>query len=286
MRKTFLLFSSLMLVLLASPHAEAKKASGKQATAKIGRAIYDQPKLAEHQEIRERFRTQKVLERFQRFFSVMRSPRPLSFRLTDCEGEIEAWYDPDTRIITVCYEYIADIYRSAPKQTTEDGVTREDVVVGSVIEVFLHEAGHAYFDIFNIPILGREEDAADQLAAYVLLQFGDDIALRTVRGVAYMYASEARSTTPSLKAFANEHSLPAQRFFNLACIAYGAKPKVFSIVIEKEYLPRERAERCEEEYKQVAFALTRLLGPHMDKKAAARLQANLKGWTPTTTRRR
>jgi Zn-dependent peptidase ImmA (M78 family) len=42
-------------------------------------------------------------------------------------------------------------------------------VIGPVSLVFLHELGHALLDVLQIPILGREEDASDQLATYMLL---------------------------------------------------------------------------------------------------------------------
>ena len=33
----------------------------------------------------------------------------------------------------------------------------------------------------NIPVFGREEDAADQLSAFLMLQFGKDVARTTIR---------------------------------------------------------------------------------------------------------
>jgi hypothetical protein len=41
-----------------------------------------------------------------------------------------------------------------------------------LIDVFLHEGAHALFAYLDIPLLGREEDAADQVAAYLLLSLG------------------------------------------------------------------------------------------------------------------
>lgn len=41
-------------------------------------------------------------------------------------------------------------------------------------DVFLHETGHAIFDMLEIPFLEREEDAADQVSAYMLLQRARD----------------------------------------------------------------------------------------------------------------
>ena len=49
------------------------------------------------------------------------------------------------------------------------GLSPTDSVVGPTLEVFLHEMAHAVFELFRLPVLGREEDAADQIAAYMLL---------------------------------------------------------------------------------------------------------------------
>ena len=40
---------------------------------------------------------------------------------------------------------------------------------------------HAIFDYHKIPLLGREEDAADQLAAYVLLNLETEDAVRLIK---------------------------------------------------------------------------------------------------------
>ena len=41
--------------------------------------------------------------------------------------------------------------------------------------------------MLELPVFGREEDAADQLAAYILLQFGESEARRLIAGTAYAY---------------------------------------------------------------------------------------------------
>jgi hypothetical protein len=47
--------------------------------------------------------------------------------------------------------------------------------------------------------------------------------------------------------FSNVHGTPAQRFFNVLCIAYGADQKLFADVVEKKYLPEDRADGCVDE---------------------------------------
>jgi hypothetical protein len=89
-----------------------------------------------------------------------RLPRRLLLKTEGCDGEVNAWYDDG--VITVCYEYLDWVWQSAPQQTTPAGTAANDTVVGSVVQIILHEAGHAVFDLLKVPIFGSEEDDADQ----------------------------------------------------------------------------------------------------------------------------
>ena len=110
-----------------------------------------------------------------------------------------------------------------------------------------------------MPIFGREEDAADQFAAYALLQLSHEETQRIIiGGIAHVYAGEAEHQHLKLKHYADVHSLPAQRYFNLLCMAYGADPKLFAYVVDKSLLPKERAETCDEEYQQIAISSKRV----------------------------
>jgi hypothetical protein len=205
-----------------------------------------------------------VLEKFRAYLSFIRLPRILRLKLAGCDGVENAWYELETRAITVCYEYLQRLREIAPKAPTADGVTPENAFLGPLLEVVLHEVGHALFHQLRIPILGREEDAADQLAAALLLHFDKRVARDAVVGVAWMYAHDAKQAKVQMSTFANVHALDAQRFYNLLCLAYGAEPDLFRDLVEKKYLPESRAEGCEDEYAQVAYALSTLMGPYID----------------------
>ena len=66
----------------------------------------------------------------------------------------------------------------------------EDALIAPLMDVFLHEAAHALFDLLAIPVLGREEDAADQVAAYYMLQYPKETKRRLIIGAAFSYAAE------------------------------------------------------------------------------------------------
>jgi hypothetical protein len=239
------------------------------------RISYVAPSNPAHQQIYDVLKKRHVLERFKELLSPLRLPAPLLLKVEGCDGVSNAWYDTEgaEHAVIVCYEYLDDVLRYAPKTTTAAGVTSTDAIVGPAMEVVLHEVSHAVFDLLKVPIFGREEDAADQLAAYWLLQLGKDEARRTVSGVAFMYGREAQEESPQMKQFADVHGLSAQRFYNLLCMAYGADPVLFADVVEKEYLPASRAEGCSDEYRQVSYAVETLIRPYVDEALRKKVKA-------------
>jgi hypothetical protein len=148
-----------------------------------------------------------------------------------------------------------------------------DAVIGPLVDVFLHEVGHAVFDYDQVPILGREEDAADQFAAFLWLQSEKRDARRLLAGVAYEYIRDAAVPTQKKDPFADAHGLPMQRFYNLLCLAYGSDTKEFAQAVTDGHLPAERAEGCEDEYAQVKRAMTALIDPFVDESLAKRVRA-------------
>jgi hypothetical protein len=225
---------------------------------------YVPPSNPAHQPIYGLLKERRVLERFKEYLAPLRLPRSLLLKLDGCNGEANAWYEESEHAVTVCYEYIDGLMRNAPKETTPAGVTPQDAVVGPTVEVFLHEMSHALFDLLKVPILGREEDAADQLAAYNMLQLGKEEARSAIAGVAFMYGREAQGQKLQLEHFSDVHGVSAQRFYNLLCLAYGADPVLFADVVQMGYLPKSRAEDCADEYKQVDYAFKKLISPSID----------------------
>jgi hypothetical protein len=255
---------------LATTFAFIHSAQAAPKTTQI-RIEYAEPKNAAHKPLYERMKDARVLEYVQSILGVIRLPRPLKIKLTGCEGISNAWYSDDE--ITVCYEFVDDIYKNAAEADLPVGITRQDTIVGPLVDVFLHEAGHAVFDYLKVPIFGREEDAADQFSAYIVLQYDKERARRLILGSAYQYRLDVKTTDASMPVskFADEHGLPAQRFYNVLCTAYGRDPKLFAELVTMKYLPESRAEQCEHEYEQVKYAFGKLITPHINRTAARKV---------------
>ena len=260
----------LMLVITWTVLAPEIVTTAQAAAGRANRVTvsYVPPKNAAHQPIYEQLKEVSFLEKLQQFLAPFRLPRALLVKVEGCDGDANAFYEND--VITVCYEYIEDLRKTMPAETTAAGVAPIDALVGPLFDTSLHEFAHALFEMLRLPVLGREEDAADQVSAYIMLQLGKVEVRRLIGGVAYAYKTEAEAATkpPTMTHFADVHGTPAQRFYNVLCIAYGADKQLFGDIVEKGYLPKDRAEDCEDEYKQVAYAYEKLIGPHVDRARA------------------
>ncbi len=227
----------------------------------------DDPALLPYRDI---MRERRVLERISHALAFIRLPGPLLLRTAQCD-ESNAWYDPDTRSVTFCYEYLKELAEDA-KASPPALLSREEAVAGSFVFLFLHEMGHALFDLLDVPVLGREEDAADQVSAYLLLRVGPDLAKRTLAAAAWMYRASAGKHGADESDFADVHGLDAQRYYNVLCLAYGSDPKEYAVAAGEQRLPKERAEGCADEFKQVDHAVRKTMTRGFDRKAFSRLQ--------------
>ena len=231
------------------------------------RVAYVEPKNPELDDAYAEVRERRVLERLKEFLRPFRLPRPVTFTFVGCDGEDDAFYfDYD---ITVCYELADELQWAKPKEVTADGVSPHDAVAGPFFSTVLHEFAHAFFQLHGTPILGREEDAADQFAAYIILLLDDETASRLIRGTAYAYMTEAKEReSESTIEFSSEHGIAEQRYYNVLCMAYGADPEYYSDLISRNVLPADRAERCQDEFEQIEDAYKAVILPHVDETLA------------------
>jgi hypothetical protein len=275
----------VLLAVVAPSFAAAQSASppasGDARTNRV-QIQYVPPTNPAHQPILDLMKERHVLERIQKLLSPFRLSRDLILKVQGC-GMNNAWYE--NGVITVCYEYLDNVRKNLPKETSKDGVTPGDALAAETYFVFLHESGHAMFDLLNVPVFGNEESAADQFASYILLQMGKDDARQLVLGATYTFRPymNAAQTTEATVGFSDIHGTPAQRFFNLLCIGYGARQDVFGDLVEKGLLPKSRAQDCPFEYGSLAFAVGQLVKPYIDQQLAQ--QVLDQSWLPSVTGR-
>jgi len=236
---------------------------------------YEGPSDAQLRPIYEGLKRRQVLERLQAFLSPLRLPKDLKVQTAQCGADTKR-YQPDGPA-TVCYELVAHVTAEALKNTAD---RREQVIIidGTFVEAVLHEVAYAVFDILQVPVWGRKDDAADRLAALLMLQFDEQVAVTTIIGTAKLF--EMTNHTWTGTDFASETSPEAQRFYNYLCVAYGGDPLTFRFLAPRpgpSALPRltaHRAQRCGREFSQVQHAFDLRIMPFVDPDLVVKVRAS------------
>lgn len=237
---------------------------------------YRTPKEPKHVVIYDMMREKQVLEKFQAYLAPVYLPNDVKLELAGCDGRVNAQFWQN--VVTVCYEYLEWIWRNTPRMTMF-GLAPHDAMNGPTVDVFLHEAGHAILQLLDIPLLGSEEDAADYIATFLILQFSEADARRLIMGASFIFGKEAlkeQEEAPELASLAGRHALPAQRYFNRLCMAYGKSPVLYADAIERGMLTPQRAQHCAYEYAYISDAFRRLISPYLDPELTKDVQA--RGW--------
>jgi hypothetical protein len=257
---------ALALLLGFGFAAQAQTAPRGQQQVEID---YRAPKNAAFQPIREGLKKYAVLERLANFLSPLRLPanQKLALLFDECGSETKPYMGDG--VVVICYELqkkIEEIAVKVPNKETQEALQRiattmpfsdqqRDFIVrfGTLIQVALHGVTTAVFDILKVPVWGQSEDAADRLAAFMMVQFSEDVAVLTISGTA-MFFELSEKTYPD-----------ARRYYNYLCIAFGGRPETFQFLVAKGILPEERAKSCVfKEYEQVRKAFNLRIMPYVD----------------------
>ena len=176
-------------------------------------------------------------------------------------GEPNAFYNPAVKEITMCYEFLAE-FEQAFKQVSKKPAEIDEMTEGAMAVFFFHELGHCLIDVWDLPATGREEDAVDQLAMFILLD-GTPEGEGMVLSAAMFFAVVSDNRGNDELAFWDEHSLDQQRFYDMLCLTYGSNPSQNKHLLGKNGLPTDRADRCPAEFKRVDSAWKKILAPYL-----------------------
>jgi hypothetical protein len=189
-------------------------------------------------------------------------PHDIGFTTGEC-GTVNAFYDPNTKQITLCYEfmtYLEDLFREDyPKQEELD-----ETATNALTFIAYHEVGHALVDVLDLPITGKEEDAVDQLSAYLLCDETEaDEKMQALDGaLAFLNMALKEEDEMEKLAMWQAHSLSQQRFYNILTLIYGSDPNTFEAIKKDGLLPEGRADGAIEEWNRARKAWNAILAPH------------------------
>jgi hypothetical protein len=158
----------------------------------------------------------------------------------------------------------------------------EAYVLANTRFTLLHEAAHYVFDVLEVPIAGREEDAADRLAALLMMPSDAGHGPEGERPsspdasdlvwVAYSWISTGRGALAQERgrmAWYDEHSVDEQRGYQVLCMLYGNNPERYELTLADEEIgildmkARQRFKQvCVADAAQSAQAFKLLVGAH------------------------
>ena len=242
--KTFV--SALFFLLLVSPTL-----AGANIIIEMEKPLSTADSIAAA-EIKESDINQTVIELSNTIFPFKQT---LTIRYNETEGP---YYDPENHTVFIPYQFYIESKHYFENNGYEEnyGKSATNGAIDTLLHTLLHEAGHAYIADQGIPILGKEEDAVDNFATILLLNYideGDAVAISAADMFAFESESPDRPDYYEMTDYAGEHSFDLQRYFATLCLVYGSNPEKHQSLldeIESDYLD-DRQEYCLFNFEQI-----------------------------------
>lgn len=141
-----------------------------------------------------------------------------------------------------------------------------DFAMHDAVFTMYHEIGHMLVGELGLPVLGKEEDAADALATIMLLldDTDEDSYNALIDSADGWYFNAVKSTGEGVDelSYYSDHSLDIQRAYAMVCMMVGKDPEAFAETADAYELDAERRESCSYTFEQAASAWATLLEPH------------------------
>jgi hypothetical protein len=173
------------------------------------------------------------------------------------------FYNPEDNSITLPYEFTTVVLGVIAQSDPEETQYEWGEAVGAVDSFILaHEFAHALIHNFELPVLGREEDAADGVAtALLLLASGGSVY--AADAAEFWLNFSGRQDPPQLAEYADNHSFDRQRADNILCWIGGAEEELLVAFVENEVLPESRAVSCPGEWELLRRSVEQVMEPHL-----------------------
>jgi hypothetical protein len=129
-----------------------------------------------------------------------------------------------------------------------------EFVPGNMLFVLLHEIAHATVTEMGLPVLGREEDAADSFAATRLIKFGSAFSYQVVAAAAkgWFLADRRDQKEGDMVPYYDEHGLNQVRAYLIVCYLVGSDKDKFKDLARDTKLPDDRQDNCASDYRKAA----------------------------------
>lgn len=158
-------------------------------------------------------------------------------------GAIEAWQEPE-----------------GSEASAEDIEAKALFFVGNIAWLTFHEFGHGLIFEYQLPVLGKEEDAVDSFATINMIAEEDDPGLeRMIVSVvdAWFEAGLYANLTYG------QHSIDEQRGYAVICLLVGDDPDGYKAIADDAGMPAERQANCKYDFQKAESTWDSLLDDNM-----------------------
>ncbi|MBS2037108.1 hypothetical protein JST97_19120 [bacterium] len=173
-------------------------------------------------------------------------------------GVVNAWYDPEHHAVVMAYDFVEFMIKDAVQNKANQQEAIE-YATGAILFTLMHEMGHALIGEMDVPVVGREEDAADEFATMILLDCGPQGHQILGATMDWFYAM---SRNQKDLVFWDEHSLDQQRLYNILLLMYGHSPDAYGQLVSS-VVPKNRMAKALHEYKIKEHRWDKLLKPYL-----------------------
>jgi hypothetical protein len=179
--------------------------------------------------------------------------RDVTVELAEC-GRSGAFYDPARPAVQMCYELLVELAEELMDEESGD----DQLFVGAFALILLHQVGHAFVDMMDLPVTVSAEEAADQFAAVMVGNAGDQLQTVAAGAVALNEMGTDWENPGSGQA-----ALRGRRLESLLCLLYGTNAEMNAWLVEEGHLPAARATGCEARYENVSEEWVEMLSEHV-----------------------
>lgn len=132
-------------------------------------------------------------------------------------------------------------------------------LVGTGIDIMFHEGGHMVIDLFDIPIMGQEEDAADNFGSLALLSMEDEFATSALLEGIHGFYLLGSTDGENMGAFFDEHDLSTQRASRKICHLVSSDPETYGAIAEEMELDEAALGSCAKQFDDAIENWSRIL---------------------------
>jgi hypothetical protein len=178
-------------------------------------------------------------------------------------------YIPRQYEIQIPYEYIMATALIFKKYYGGETAAYHEYVLHNVQFVLYHELAHALIDLYELPVLGNEEGAADTLAVLVALEYLDN-GYELILDVADFFSilNLRKQNNYKVSDLWDEHSLTIQRYYNIMCLTYAKFPARIQKQVNTEStqdladMIKVKGSYCQNTYRKEIYSWNKLLQPY------------------------